>query len=115
MGTEAHWTEDTPLVVNYLGYLGLETQAIAGLTVHRMAPTPDFFNHMPEYVALFDAAFPDVQEDNRYSVEMAGLAIAAYERDHHGIRIPLSTVVERGAFGHDDPPEGRGHGVLRRG
>ena len=79
-GTEAQWTEDTPLVVNYLGYLGLETQAIAGLTVHRMAPTPEFFLHMPDYVALFDAAFPDVQEDNRYSVEMAGLAIAAYER-----------------------------------
>lgn len=79
-GTEANWTEGTPLAVNYLGYAGLETQAIAGLTVHRMAPDAEFFDHMPGYVALFDAAFPDFPEDERYTVETAGLAIAAYER-----------------------------------
>ena len=80
VGTESLWTEGTPLEVNSLGYFGLETQAIAGLTVHRMAPTPAFFNRMPGYVALFDAAFPEVAEEDRYGVEMAGLAIAAYER-----------------------------------
>ena len=80
VGTESLWTEGTPLAINALGYLGLETQAIAGLTVHRMAPTPAFFDHLPGYTALFDAAFPEVAEDNRYSTEMAGLAIAAYER-----------------------------------
>lgn len=79
-GTEANWTEGTPIAVNYLGYSGLETQAIAGLTVHRMAPDAEFFEHMPAYTALFDAAFPDFAEDQRYSVETAGLAIAAYER-----------------------------------
>ena len=79
-GTEANWTEGTPLAVNYLGYGGMETQAIAGLTVHRMAPDAEFFDHMPEYVAMFDAAFPDFPEEERYSVETAGLAIAAYER-----------------------------------
>ena len=80
VGTEANWTEGTPLAVNYLGYGGMETQAIAGLTVHRMAPDAEFFDHMPEYVAMFDAAFPDFPEEERYSVETAGLAIAAYER-----------------------------------
>ena len=80
VGTEANWTEGTPLAVNYLGYAGMETQAIAGLTVHRMAPDPEFFDHMPQYVAMFDAAFPDFPEEERYSVETAGLAIAAYER-----------------------------------
>ncbi len=80
VGTEAQWTEGTPLAVNSLGYMGLETQAIAGLTVHRMAPSPAFFDQMPDYLALFDAAFPEVNESDRYSVEMAGLAIAAYER-----------------------------------
>ena len=79
-GTEAQWAEGTPLEVNYLGYPGLETQAIAGLTVHRMAPDADFFDRMPGYVAMFDAAFPEIKKANRYSVEMAGLAIAAYER-----------------------------------
>ena len=80
VGTEANWTEGTPLAVNYLGYAGMETQAIAGLTVHRMAPDAEFFDHMPHYVAMFDAAFPDFPEEERYSVETAGLAIAAYER-----------------------------------
>ena len=80
VGTEANWTEGTPLAVNYLGYAGMETQAIAGLTVHRMAPDAEFFDHMPQYVAMFDAAFPDFPEEERYSVETAGLAIAAYER-----------------------------------
>ena len=59
---------------------GLETQAIAGLTVHRMAPDAEFFDHMPGYVPLFDEAFPDFPESERYTVETAGLAIAAYER-----------------------------------
>jgi cytochrome c peroxidase len=66
--------------VNYLGYDGMETQAIAGLTVHRLAPDPAFFEHLPGYVALFDAAFPDFPQEERYGVETAGLAIAAYER-----------------------------------
>lgn len=79
-GTEASWTEGTPIAVNFLGYAGLETQAIAGLTVHRMAPDAAFFNAMPGYRMLFDAAFPDFGDDERYSVETAGLAIAAYER-----------------------------------
>ena len=79
-GTEANWTEGTPIAVNYLGYEGLETQAIAGLTVHRMAPDAEFFDHMPGYVPLFDEAFPDFPESERYTVETAGLAIAAYER-----------------------------------
>lgn len=80
IGTEGNWAEGTPLAVNYLGYDGMETQAIAGLTVHRLAPDPAFFEHLPGYVALFDAAFPDFPEEDRYGVETAGLAIAAYER-----------------------------------
>ncbi len=79
-GTEANWAEGTPIAVNYLGYDGLETQAIAGLTVHRMAPDAEFFDHLPGYIPMFDAAFPDFPESERYTVETAGLAIAAYER-----------------------------------
>jgi cytochrome c peroxidase len=89
VGTEANWTDGTPLAVNALGYLGLETQAIAGLTVHRMAPTPEFFEAVPGYLPLFDAAFPDFPVDNRYTVETAGLAIAAYERTIMGYEAPF--------------------------
>ncbi|NNM15661.1 MAG: cytochrome-c peroxidase, partial [Bacteroidia bacterium] len=35
-GTQAQWTAGTPIENNFLGYEGLEIQAIAGLSVHRM-------------------------------------------------------------------------------
>jgi cytochrome c peroxidase len=80
-GTEAHWDPETPVGTNALGYEGLETQAIAGLAVHRMADGPAAVAEAyPEYRALFDAAFPDRPDGERVSMETAGLAIAAYER-----------------------------------
>ena len=88
-GTEAQWADGTPLEVNHLGYMGLETQAIAGLGVHRLAPTPEFFDAQPKYVTLFDAAFPDFPSDKRYTAETAGLAIAAYERTIMGYEAPF--------------------------
>lgn len=88
-GTQAQWTPGTPIEVNHLGYSGLETQAIAGLTVHRMAPDAAFFDAYPGYASLFDAAFPDVPTRDRYSVETAGLAIAAYERTIMGYEAPF--------------------------
>ena len=78
-GTEAHWTEGTPKATNNLGYEGLETQAIAGMGVHRLKCDLDMLTDMG-YKAYFDAAFPDVDEGERYSELYAGLAIAAYER-----------------------------------
>lgn len=88
-GTEAQWADGTPLEVNHLGYMGMETQAIAGLGVHRLAPTPEFFDAQPKYVTLFDAAFPDFPSDKRYTAETAGLAIAAYERTIMGYEAPF--------------------------
>lgn len=78
-GTRDRWTPGTPLEVNELGYEGVESQAIAGLTVHRMAVDKQWAVSM-DYQAMFDAAFPDWPEERRYSLEAAGLAIAAYER-----------------------------------
>lgn len=79
VGTEAAWTADTPKEVNLLGFEGVETQAIAGLTVHRMGLDNNFIQNTG-YRILFDAAFPDVNPIERYSIKNAGLAIAAYER-----------------------------------
>ena len=78
-GTEESWTEGTPKETNHLGYEGLETQAIAGLDVHRLNITN---NDLCEevYQELFDAAFPEFPEEGRVSKVTAGLAIAAYER-----------------------------------
>lgn len=78
-GTEAQWTPDTPKELNHLGYQGVETQAIAGLAVHRLNADNDFIRSS-EYRQLFERAFPALPEDQRYTHEFVGLAIAAYER-----------------------------------
>ena len=78
-GTDAYWTEDTPLAQNNLGFEGLEIQAIAGLGVHRIAIDREAVIEF-DYKELFDAAFSDVDESERYSKITGGLAIAAYER-----------------------------------
>ena len=80
-GTDAYWTPGTPKAVNALGYEGLETQAIAGLGVHRMN-IDSFSNVIAElgYKAMFDEVFSDFPEEERYTKETTGLAIAAFER-----------------------------------
>lgn len=78
-GTEAGWTAGTPKETNHLGYQGLETQAIAGLTVHRLAVDAEFAVRTG-YDRLFHAAFPQLPDSALYTAESAGLAIAAYER-----------------------------------
>ncbi|MFK7936996.1 MAG: cytochrome-c peroxidase [Saprospiraceae bacterium] len=79
VGTEEEWTPYTPKAVNHLGYEGLETQAIAGLTVHRLN-IDDALLEQGNYRAMFDAAFANVPTTERYTREYVGLAIAAYER-----------------------------------
>lgn len=79
-GTEAQWEEGTPKAVNFEGFQGLETQAIAGMGVHRLHLEPEMLNNIPAYKELFDAAFPEVPEMERYSDRQVAMAIAAYER-----------------------------------
>jgi cytochrome c peroxidase len=78
-GTEANWTAGTPKESNTLGFEGVETQAIAGLDVHRLVIDPDFIVNS-NYKVLFDEAFPSIPKSERYSKLNGALAIAAYER-----------------------------------
>lgn len=78
-GTESSWTVGTPKESNNLGYEGVETQAIAGLNVHRLLIDKDFVMGS-SYKTMFDEAFPNVNANERYTRLNAGLAIAAYER-----------------------------------
>ena len=73
------WTQGTPLEANWHGFEGVETQAIAGMGVHRQEVNREMVEEAG-YKALFDLAFPDTPEDERYSTINAALAIAAYER-----------------------------------
>lgn len=78
-GTEANWTPDTPKENNNLGFQGLETQAIAGLGVHRLVIDQDFLE-ANNYIDLFEAAYPDLPAEEKVTTVTAALAIAAYER-----------------------------------
>lgn len=80
VGTEDQWTEGTPKFVNNLGYEGTEIQAIAGMDVHRLGIDQAFIESHPVYKQYFELAFPGVPDEQRYTLEYTGLAIAAYER-----------------------------------
>ncbi|MCG8330809.1 MAG: hypothetical protein MI974_24145 [Chitinophagales bacterium] len=81
VGTEASWSPGTPKAVNELGYHGIETQAIAGLDVHRLVTDEtDVSQELAYYKPMYDDAFSDWPESTRYGREASGLAIAAYER-----------------------------------
>lgn len=78
-GTEASWGATTPKVWNHLGYEGTETQAIAGIKVHRLGMPEDLFV-TTEYRQMFYDAFGQVGDDTLRSNVYMGLAIGAYER-----------------------------------
>lgn len=77
---ERHFTEGTPKGANLRGFAGLETQAVAGLVVHRMnAAEPDsILSTNEKYQMMFEAAYGTSQPNDM--LEAAALAIAAYER-----------------------------------
>jgi cytochrome c peroxidase len=78
-GTQANWTPGTPKENNNLGFEGVEIQAVAGLGVHRLKMEASYIINSG-YKALFDAAFPNIPESERYTQLNGALAIAAYER-----------------------------------
>ena len=78
-GTAYAWRAGTPIAVNHLGFQGLESQAIAGIDVHRLLPDRETLESLG-YKELFDQAFPERPEAERYNKITAGLAMAAYER-----------------------------------
>ncbi len=87
-GFEDRFDLNEVIETNMLGYQGVETQAIAGLTVHRMKIELGFVGQF-YYEDLFNLAFPDFPEGERVTTETAGLAIAAYERALLANRAPF--------------------------
>lgn len=76
VGTEEHWVLNTAQDENFLGFDGVETQAITGQDIHRMEVVGNPIFTLPEYEALIAEAFPGEPFDR----DKAGLAMAAYER-----------------------------------
>lgn len=84
-GTNYAWTPGTPKETNTLGFDGVETQAIAGQTVHRLKIDQPEVRDNAAYQALCDAAYASPT----LTVVEAGLAIAAYERTLLANRAPF--------------------------
>jgi len=90
-GTENLWTPGTPKFFNTTGYEGIEIQSIASMGVHRIEIDTNDLIATTIYKDLFDAAFSDIPEADRYKREYAGLAIAAYERTLFANDAPFQT------------------------
>ncbi len=76
-GTEDRWVGK--LALNNLGTQGMESQNIDGINTHKMHYDLEAIESNG-YKELFDEAFPDFPETNRYSDTTASFALSAYLR-----------------------------------
>lgn len=79
IGTEHLWEEDPIFHGNIEGYHGIEAQNIEGMELHRLLVTEEIAEELG-YKELFDKAFSDFDEEERYTNLTASLAISAYIR-----------------------------------
>lgn len=78
-GTESVWNQDTLVAINYDGLMGLEANNNRALIVHRQVINKAVTDSLG-YTAMFDAAFPEIPENLRYTRRVAAFALAAYFR-----------------------------------
>ncbi len=79
IGTESVWNQDTLLAINFKGLEGLEANNARALAVHRQVINKAVTDSLG-YTALFDAAFPEIPINERYTRITGSFAIAAYFR-----------------------------------
>ena len=65
--------------INYKGLMGLEANNERALIVHRQLINKQITDSLG-YTAMFDEAFPEIPESERYTRQTAAFAIAAYFR-----------------------------------
>lgn len=89
-GFEHRFSDDVDdgLSLNNLGFEGLETQLMEGFDLHRFEMNPQLANSLG-YIELFDAAFPDVAVEERYTPKSVALAMAAYLRTINTTEAPF--------------------------
>jgi len=87
-GTEDVWDLRESTERNHLGFAAIETQNLEGVDVHRLVFEKDLLAEYG-YIEMFDAAFPDVQEEQRYSSFTGSLALSAYIRTINSSQAPF--------------------------
>ncbi len=81
LNTQSNWIKGTPKENNFLGYEGIETQAIAAQDLHRIQVSKIILDEIPAYREMFKKAFPSMNVNDNYQLKInTALAIAAYER-----------------------------------
>lgn len=78
-GTESVWHQDTLVEINFQELMGLEANNARALIVHRQVINKSVTDSLG-YTALFDAAFPDIPVEERYTRKTGAFAISAYFR-----------------------------------
>lgn len=79
VGTEAVWEGDPALERNAWGFEAIETQNFEGIEVHRYDINEELIDKYG-YREIFDSAYPDLDEELRYSNYGGSLAISAFIR-----------------------------------
>ncbi|MCU0347352.1 MAG: hypothetical protein MUC59_10430 [Saprospiraceae bacterium] len=79
VGTEDVWNQDTLLAINHKGFEGLEANNQRALVVHRQFMDRQIADSLG-YKSMFDEAFPEIPENERYTIKTTAFAIAAYFR-----------------------------------
>lgn len=79
IGTEDVWDNDEATARNHQGFQGIETQNFEGVKSHRITINKEILD-MYGYTEMFDAAFPDVDKEERYTIRTASFAFSAYIR-----------------------------------
>ncbi len=78
-GTEAVWDNDPGTARNHWGFEAIETQNFQGIEDHRYAISEELID-AHGYREMFDAAYPDLEEELRYSNFAGSLALSAFIR-----------------------------------
>jgi len=88
VGTEDLWSEENGTHVNHEDLLALEAQNIEGVHAHRLNINKEMADDFG-YTALFDEAFPEIEESERYNQRTLALALSAYVRTLMSNRAPF--------------------------
>ncbi len=88
LGTEDVWPLRHDTEGNLLGYKAIETQNFEGVETHRFEYHKELLEEFG-YVEMFDASFPELSEDERYSAFGASLALSAYIRTINSSQAPF--------------------------
>ncbi len=102
VGTEEMWgVNDKGTMINHEKLGALEGQNIEGLIVHRMNYTKEIIE-AAGYKEMFDKAFPDLTEEERYSRKGASFAISAYLRQNLTNQAPFQLWLKGNTYAMTD-------------